>query len=64
MNKWRTDERRSKKDSFAVARENEKVQDTSPETSYSILTSNTNVSKDVAKVSISLYRLVRVAKIN
>jgi len=52
MNKWRTEERRSKKESFAVARENEKVQDTAIEASYSILTSNANLTKDAAKVSV------------
>lgn len=51
MNKWRTDERRSKKESFAVARENEKVQDMTSDVSYSILTSNTNLAKDATKVS-------------
>lgn len=50
MNKWRADERRSKKESFAVARENEKVQDMTTEASYSILTSNANLSKDATKV--------------
>lgn len=51
MNKWRTEERRSKKESFTVARENEKVQDTTIDASYSILTSNTNLTKDAAKVN-------------
>jgi len=52
MNKWRTDERRSKKESFTVARENEKVQDMTSDASYSILASNANVIKDATKVSI------------
>lgn len=52
MNKWRTDERRSKKESFTVARENEKVQDMTSDASYSILTSNANLIKDATKVSI------------
>lgn len=54
MNKWRTEERRSRKESFAVARENEKVQDatTTAEVTYSVLTSNANLNKDAAKVSI------------
>ncbi|XP_025412380.1 nostrin [Sipha flava] len=50
MNKWRTDERRSKKESFAVARENEKVQDMTTDASYSILTSNGNLAKDATKL--------------
>lgn len=50
MNKWRTDERRSKKESFTVARENEKVQDMTSDASYSILTSNGNLAKDATKV--------------
>lgn len=50
MNKWRTDERRSKKESFTVARENEKVQDMTSDASYSILTSNANLAKDATKV--------------
>jgi len=57
MNKWRTDERRSKKESFTVARENEKVQDMTSDASYSILTSNANLIKDATKVSI--YRFAR-----
>jgi len=52
MNKWRTAERRSKKESFTVARENEKVQDMTSDASYSILTSNSNLIKDATKVSI------------
>lgn len=52
MNKWRAEERRSKKESFTIARENEKVQDTTTDASYSILTSNTNLTKDAAKVYI------------
>jgi len=52
MNKWRTDERRSKKESFTMARENEKVQDMTSEASYSILTSNANLTKDATKVNI------------
>lgn len=59
MNKWRTEERRSKKESLAVARENEKVQDMAVEVSYSILTSNTNLAKDAAKVSRSSISRVR-----
>jgi hypothetical protein len=55
MNKWRTDERRSKKESFAVARENEKVQDMTTDASYSILTSNGNLAKDATKVSLIVY---------
>lgn len=52
MNKWRAEERRSKKESFSVARENEKVQDlTAIEGSYSILASNANLTKDATKVS-------------
>ncbi|KAL4097041.1 hypothetical protein QTP88_021881 [Uroleucon formosanum] len=50
MNKWRTDERRSKKESFTVARENEKVQDMTSDASYSILTSNANLIKDATKL--------------
>lgn len=50
MNKWRTDERRSKKESFTVARENEKVQDMTSDASYSILTSNANLAKDATKL--------------
>lgn len=57
MNKWRTEERRSKKESFTVARENEKIQDmTAAEASYSILQSNANLTKDTAKVSSILIR--------
>lgn len=60
MNKWRTDERRSKKESFAVARENEKVQDMmATEGSYSILTSNGNVTKDATKVSLIVHIVMR-----
>jgi len=51
MNKWRAEERRSKKESFSVARENEKVQDlTAIEGSYSILASNANLTKDATKL--------------
>ncbi|VVC41607.1 Hypothetical protein CINCED_3A006964 [Cinara cedri] len=51
MNKWRSDERRSKKESFAVARENEKIQDmTAIDASYSMLTSTTNLAKDATKL--------------
>lgn len=57
MNKWRADERRSKKESFTAARENEKIQDmTAADTSYSILTSNTNLAKDATKVNNSISR--------
>lgn len=57
MNKWRADERRSKKESFAAARENEKIQDmTAADASYSILTSNTNLAKDATKVRVSFPR--------
>lgn len=52
MNKWRIEERRSKKESFSVARENEKVQDTAVEASYSILMSTPNLIKDATKVSV------------
>lgn len=58
MIKWRTEERRSKKESFAVARENEKVQDTAVEASYSILTSNANSTKDATKVIVFIYLFV------
>jgi len=53
MNKWRTDERRTRKESFTIARENEKIQDMTTEASYSILTSNANLNKDATKVSIN-----------
>lgn len=52
MNKWRIEERRSKKESFSVARENEKVQDTAVEASYSILASTPNLTKDATKVGV------------
>lgn len=64
MNKWRIEERRSKKESFSVARENEKVQDTAVEASYSILTSTPNLSKDATKVSVFIsYQFYVYAKL-
>lgn len=50
MNEWRSAERKSKKQSFSVARENEKMQDTAADVSYSIVTSNASLNKDATKV--------------
>ncbi|XP_050531762.1 nostrin [Daktulosphaira vitifoliae] len=63
MNEWRSAERKSKKQSFSVARENEKMQDTVADvTTYSIVTSNCNINKDATKLESKKRKLEESVK--